>query len=146
MHTYILIYPLNIRAKKQNDKTHFVITYNPTLHNLTSIIHKQSNILYSSDHCKNVLKTLPFVAYRRCKNISDILIRTQLTKTHFNSVPVLNSCTTCPCIEHDCNKYTFYPTRESHKIESHITCNTFNVIYMIHRINYVVLTGNQTLA
>ena len=39
--------------------------------------------------------------------------------------------TTCPSIDQGRNNYTFYSTGETYKIKSHITCNTFNVIYMI---------------
>ena len=145
MRTYILIYPFNIGA--QNN---FVVKYNPTLLNLTNIIHKHSNILYSSDRCKNVFKALAFVASVLCKNISHILIRAQLSKTRFNSQGSFrcnsNSCGTCPCTEHGCNEYTFYSAGESHKIKSPISCNTLNVIYMIHSVNYVVFRGNQTWA
>ena len=39
---------------------------------------QHSNVLYSSYRCRNVFKNLPLVAYRRCDNISDILVRAQL--------------------------------------------------------------------
>ena len=91
----------------------FVITYNPTVPHVTSIIHKHSNILYSSDRCKNVCKTPPLVAYHRCKNISDILIRAQLTKTPCNNNSLgsfrcrSKKCTTCPYVEHGRNDTLF---------------------------------------
>ena len=97
-------------------------------------------MLYSSDRCRNVFKNLPLVAYRRCKNISDILVRAQLTNSTdtSNSRPTPGSfrcnnrnCTTCPYIEHGRNQYTFHSTGETHHIKSHITCETFNVIYLI---------------
>ena len=66
---------LTNKPKTQTETTPFVITYNPALPNLAHIIHKHSNVLYSSDRCRNVFKNLPLVAYRRCKNISDILVR-----------------------------------------------------------------------
>ena len=91
-----------------NDKNGFR-NYNPALPHLAHIIHKHSNVLYSSDRCRNVFKNLPLVAYRRCKNISDILVRAQLTNSTdtSNSRPTPGSfrcnnrnCTTCPYIEH----------------------------------------------
>ena len=80
---------------------------------------------------------LPLVAYRCCENISDILIRAQFTEIPCNSNSPSSfrcrskNCTTCPYIEHGRNEYTFHSTGESHKLKSHITCNTFNVIYMV---------------
>ena len=79
--------PLTKKPKTQTETTPFVITYNPALPNLARIIHKHSNVLYSSDRCRNGFKNLPLVAYRRCKNISDILVRAQLT----NSTDTSNS-------------------------------------------------------
>ena len=93
----------------QTETTPFVITYNPALSSLAHIVHKHSNVLYSSDRCRNVFKNLPLVAYRRCKNISDILVRAQLTNSTdtSNSRPTPGSfrcnnrnCTTCPHMEH----------------------------------------------
>ena len=69
---------LKTKPKKQTDIVPFVITYNPVLPNIAHIIHKHSSVLYSSDRCKTVFTNLPLVAYRRCKNISDILVRAQL--------------------------------------------------------------------
>ena len=63
---------LKPKPKQQTDTVQFVITYNPALPNISRIIHKHSNVLHSSGRCKNVLTNLPLVAYRRCKNISDI--------------------------------------------------------------------------
>ena len=102
--------------------------------------HQHSNVLYSSDRCRNVFKNLPLVAYRRCKNISDILVRAELTEDpdSSNSRVTLGSfrcnsrnCTTCPYIEHGRTQYTFHSTGETYHIKSHITWTTFNVIYLI---------------
>ena len=41
------------------------------------------------------------------------------------------NCTTCLYIEHGRTRYTFHSTGETYHIKSHITCTTFNVIYMI---------------
>ena len=93
----------------QTETTPFVITYNPALPNLAHIIHKHSNLFHSSDRCRNIFKNLPLVAYRRRKNISDILVRAQLTNSTntSNSRPTPGSfrcnnrnCTSCPYIEH----------------------------------------------
>ena len=46
----------------QTDTVPFVITYNPALPNITRIIHKHSNVLFSSDRCKKVFTSLPLVA------------------------------------------------------------------------------------
>ena len=59
----------------------------------------------------------------------------------------IKNYTTCPYIEHGRNEYTFHSTGKGHKIKSHITCNTFNVIYIIQcklcNLQYIG-RGNQT--
>ena len=100
-------------------------------------------MLYSSGRCKNVFTNLPLVAYRRCKNICDILVRAKLPEpTNTDQSGSLSgsfrcnktSCTTCPFIEDGRNQYAFYSTGQTFKIKSHITCETPNVIYMIQYI------------
>ena len=49
---------LKIQIQRASDTTPFVITYNPALPNLAHIIYKHSNVLYSSDRCRNVFKNL----------------------------------------------------------------------------------------
>ena len=83
-------------------------------------------------NCKLILfySYLLLVAYHRCKNINDILVRAQLTNStdNSNSRPTPGSFR---YIEHGRNQYTFHSTGETHHIKSHITCETFNVIYLI---------------
>ena len=108
--------------------TPFVIANNPALPNIAHIIHQHSHVLYSSDRCRNVFENLPLVAYRRCHNISDILVRAQLPETRDlnNSRTTLGSfrcnsrnCTTCPYLDPGRNKFTFHSTGETYKIKSH---------------------------
>ena len=112
--------------------------------NVAHIIYKHSHVLYSSEHCKNVFTNIPIVAFHRSNDLSGILVTAQLPETvncnnaratpgflRYNS----RNCTACPHIDHGRDK-----------IKSHITCNTFNVIFMIQcRLCYFALYwGNQT--
>ena len=128
---------LKNKPRTQTETIPFVITYNPALPNIARIIHQHSNVLYSSDRCRNVFKNLPLVAYRRCKNISDILVRAQLTETPESSNSRASpcsfqcnsrNCTTCPYIEHGCNQYTW---PQSIHIEHGCNQYTF-LIYEFH--------------
>ena len=56
----------------QPQRVPLVITYNPALRYVSSIINKQVYILSSSPRCANVFKAKPFVAFRRSKNLSII--------------------------------------------------------------------------
>ena len=133
---------LTKKRMTQTETTPFVITYNPGLLNLAHIINKYSDVLYSSDRCRNDFKNLPLVAYRRCKNISATFLLepsllTAPTPVAPDPPPVPFGATTgfapttCPYIEHGRNQYTFHFTGETHHIKSHITRETFNVIYLI---------------
>ena len=81
---------LKPKPKQQTDTVPFVITYNPALPNISRIIHKHSNVLYSSGRCKNVFTNLPLVAYRRCKNVTfwlELNCRNLLTPTNLGLYP-----------------------------------------------------------
>ena len=100
---------LKNKPRTEAETIPFVITYHPALPNIARIIHQHSNVLYSSNRCSNVLKNLPLVAYRRCKNISDILVRAQLTEDPDSSNSRVTTCsfrcnsrncTSRPYIEH----------------------------------------------
>jgi len=45
---------LKNKPRIQSETIPFVITYNPALPNIARIIHQHSNVLYSSDRCRNV--------------------------------------------------------------------------------------------
>ena len=60
---------LKPKPKQQTDTVPFVITYNPALPNISRIIHKHSNVVYSSGRCKNVFTNLPLVAYGVVKTL-----------------------------------------------------------------------------
>ena len=64
---------LKPKPKQQTDTVPFAITYNPALPNISCIIHRHSNVLYSSGRCKIVftnLKTLvTFWLELNCRNL-----------------------------------------------------------------------------
>ena len=100
---------------------------------------KRSFKLLSSDRCKNAFLHLPVVAFRRSPNLRDLLVTAKLSPniTHSNSALLSGSfrcgknCATCPYIFHGLTNYTFFSIGAAHSINSHITCKTKNLIYMI---------------
>ena len=118
------------------ERVPFVITYNPALRSISSIIRKHFHILISSPRCYNVFKAAPIVACRRSSNLSDFLVRAQLRNlTQHNqprgSYPCGKNCLTCKYISDGQTSYTFHATGETRPITNHIDCNSKNVIYMI---------------
>ena len=66
-----------------------VITYNPALRSVSSIIHKHFNILSPSPRCANVFKATvaPLVAFRRTNNLSNLLVNAKLPNPTHNTPP-----------------------------------------------------------
>ena len=62
----------------QPSRVPLVITYNPSLRSISSIIQKHYKILSSSPRCNDIFQTTPLVAFRRTDNLSDILVRSKL--------------------------------------------------------------------
>ena len=60
------------------ERVPFVITYNPALCSISSIIRKHFNILTSSPRCHNVFKSIPLVAFGRSSNLKNYLVRAKL--------------------------------------------------------------------
>ena len=118
------------------ERVPFVITYNPALRSISSIIRKHFHILISSPRCYNVFKAAPIVAYRRSSNLSDFLVRAQLRNLAQHnqprgSYPCGKNCLTCKYISDGQTSYTFHATGETRPITNHIDCNSKNVSYMI---------------
>ncbi|KAL9972935.1 hypothetical protein ACROYT_G019335 [Oculina patagonica] len=120
----------------QPQRVPLVITYNPALRHVSSIIHKHFNILSLSLRCTNVFKDKPIVAFRRSNNLSNILVSAKLRKTSATNQPhgsfrCGNNCLTCNYVSDGLTNYTFHTTGETTLINQHIDCNSKNVIYMV---------------
>ena len=125
----------------QPKRVPFVITYNPALCSVSSIIHKHLNILSSSPHCAKVFNAAPLVAFRRSNNLSNLLVSAKLRNPNQSNQPrgsfrCGHDCLTCNYVTHGLT--TFYSTGETRPIHHHIDCNSKNVIYM----NAIVVTNN----
>lgn len=114
----------------------FVIEYNTSLPNIGHIINKYWDILKLSDNPAVQLlhKYKPTMAFKRPKNIRDILVRTKLQSSSddtFNSSKCKHPrCTHCSNIsETDC----FYSSqnKKTYKLRCNATCKSSDVIYLI---------------
>ena len=94
-------------------------------------------LLLSSNRCKKVFQHLPVVAFRRSPNLRDLLVTAKLSSNSANpqlppgSFRCGKNCATCPYISHGLTTYTFFSTGETLPIESNLTCDTKNLIYII---------------
>ena len=65
--------------KKGNDRVPLVVTYNPALADLRRIIKVHQPILHTSQRCTDVFSQPPIIAYRKGRNLTQILTSKRLT-------------------------------------------------------------------
>ena len=134
----------------QPSRVPLVITYNPALRSISTIIQRHFKILSSSPRCNSVFQTTPLVAFRRTDNLSDILVRSKLrtdkqTNVTRGSFRYGKNCITCRYITDGRTNYTFSATGETRTIHDRIDCDSRNLIYMLHclRCNKQYIGGTK---
>ena len=94
--------------KKQNKRPIFVLTYNPALPSVSSILKKHWRVMTQDPYLKEVFPEPPMVAFRRAKNLKDILIKARVPpskpareKRVVKGMTPCNkpNCETCPYIK-----------------------------------------------
>ena len=130
------------KLNEQNNNI-LVTTYHPALPSVTNIVRKHHRVM--TDENSRLKRCFPkpsMVAYKRSKNIKDILVRAKIntrrkSKRKINGFFGCNrtwkeKCMTCVLIPkagfktHKCHK-----TKEIFNINSVVTCITRNVVYKI---------------
>ena len=125
---------LKYNEKQQSDRVPLVTTYHPDLPKLSKILRKRWDIITTSDRLTNVFTHHPVMAFRRPKNLKDMLVRAKINK------PVRGSggcspcdkprCQVCFCIQRT-DLFQSKATGSNFTIRQHINCNTTNLIYII---------------
>ena len=113
----------------------FITTFNPSLPQISNIIKKHYNLLFSSNRCKKVFQHLPVVVFRRSPNLRGLLVTAKLSSNSARPtsswfLPLWQKLRTCLYISHGLTKYTFFSTGETLPIKSNLTCHTKNLIYI----------------
>ena len=144
-----LVHPYQ-RSNNTFTRVPLVVTYHPNLPNFSAITGKFLPLLQISPRLKRIFPEKPIIAYRRPKNLRDLLVRAQLKPQEF--LPILGSspcesrrCLTCQhirtgiTIHSNCTGKTF-------NVWATATCKTANVIYLIEcklcHMQYVGETQN----
>ena len=129
----------------KEDKIPLITKFYSNLPSLSSIIRKHWSVLIEEDpRLKRVFPQPSVVAYRRGKNLKDLLVRAKVdTKRKSNRTVngyfrcgrgFFNQCATCNLIlengikSHKCNK-----TKETYQINSNVTCVSENVVRIWRR-------------
>ena len=129
--------------KNKERKTPLITTYHPAMPPISTIMKKHWKVMIEDDpKMKRFHPNPPIVAYKRSKNLRDMLIRAKIN-TKRKSQRKINGffrcgrkffkmCILCANIptegfkSHNCNK-----TKKTYKINMPVTCTTESVIYKI---------------
>ena len=130
---------LKYKPKQQNDRTIFVLTYNPALPSVSKILQKHWRVMVGDPYLKEVFPRPPMVAFRRAKNLKDHLIRAKIPppppvrlRRILNGMTACNKplCGTCPYVK----KTTIFkgPFSKNQVTLNHpMNCLSKNVVYCI---------------
>lgn len=134
---------LTYKPKEPSTRIPFVLTYYPSLPNAKAAVNKHWNILQINERMQGIFQEKPIMAYRRNKNLRDILGQTTI---HNNKVVrkqdisiQRGSCS--PCLTRNdnlcCNQIqrttTFRSriTNQEFRIFHRVTCKSKFVIYLL---------------
>ena len=84
--------PSRQTSKTSHSRAPLVITYHPTLPNFSAVLEKYQALLNVSPRLQKIFPEKPVIAYRRPRNLRDLLVRAQLTPKEF-----LPGSGTTPC-------------------------------------------------
>ena len=111
----------------------FTVTYNPNLTKVTKILHQHIPILHSQDETKRLANYKIITAFRRAKNLADIMIRNDITpakKKESGSQKCGKNCITCKYIVP--TKEAFNKNRSfKYTIHQYLDCNSTSVVYLL---------------
>jgi len=126
----------SLQPKQRGKETRIplVATYHPSLPSFNKVLTSKHPILHACSKLKEVLPDPPLVAYRRPKNLRDLLVKANVAST--TKEPPGNyrcgssRCKTCPALL-TTKEFVSHITGEKHLLKNKVTCKSSNVIYMI---------------
>ena len=124
------------RRRENDNRIPFVVSYHPGMPNVGGILRELQAVLESSDRCKQAVKDLPVMAFRRPKNLKDYLVRARLKPA--NSEAKVKGTVNCGnkrcmiCKNHlkIGHSFTSKKTNKSYSINYQLDCNSDNVVYL----------------
>ena len=111
-----------------------VVTFHPNLPKFPALTEKYLPLLHVSPRLKRVFPEKPITAFRRPKNLRDLLVSATLKPSNFTSAqgtfPCQNKrCLTCKHIK--TGTTTLSSSGHTFRVRATATCKTNNVIYLI---------------
>eukprot|EP00745_Piridium_sociabile_P022976 TRINITY_DN35811_c0_g1_i2.p1 TRINITY_DN35811_c0_g1~~TRINITY_DN35811_c0_g1_i2.p1 ORF type:complete len:584 (-),score=113.49 TRINITY_DN35811_c0_g1_i2:126-1877(-) len=127
---------LDYKTKALNDRTPFVITFNPCNPPLRQWLRESQPLLHSSARMKHAMPDVPVVGERNPKTFRNILMPSalpspQLQSDVTGSHKCKNQCVICR--EHlvECQTFQSNQTGEVFSLRKSMSCNTTNIVYML---------------
>ena len=122
------------QQKQRQRRVPLVNTYHPALVNLNKIIKKHFSILHTSESLKQAITNPPFIAFKRSKNLRDLLVHSRIT-TPASTITGNTKCTDkrCKCCQQTlvCTSFKSWVTGRKYNMRHYITCKTKTLIYLI---------------
>ena len=123
--------------EQTSDRVPLVLTYNDLLPNIHEIVNKRMDILHHCDNMKKVFPDPPIIAYRRDRNLSDIIVHGKLNKVTKNMTkeePKIceKKCDVCQIMRKDKHIYNIDKTKQFYIKDNNYGCQMENLIYGIH--------------
>ena len=118
---------LTYKKKKSSDRVPFVVTYHPRLRMMGRVLHKNFKLLQSNERLQKAFPEPPMVAFKRLKNLRDILVHTGPRATNQG----VRSCgdKRCKCCKHLQERTEFKINGKDHCVKNGGSCDTENIIY-----------------
>ena len=136
---------LQYKNKTNNRKIiPLITTYNKKLPNLKQMIEKHWNILKIDENLATTFnQTKPVVAYRRNKNLKDLIGQTNIKNNKVNRTTLKPKTGKCrPCLTNtknlcckqvlNTNTFTSHQTKQQFQIFHNINCRSNFIIYLLH--------------
>ena len=117
------------------DKVSLILTYNPGLPDIWTSVKRHWPLLQSSERCKDIFKKPPIRAFRRSKNLRDILVKARINKPNTGQIltPQCTNlrCNLCKQLKDTNTRVTNHKTGNNVTTRTDITCRTPNVVYIL---------------
>ena len=124
-------------TKGGGERVPLVATYHPTLNSLGKVARKLHPMLTNSEEHSEVFPEPPLIAFRRCKNLKDILVRARLSNegnggTDKKGCPRCGKsrCQVCNIMSNSEHFHSNIDSRE-YRINYSFNCDSSNVVYLL---------------
>jgi len=140
----------NKNTKTQDSSITFVCTYHPKLESLPQKLREHYNILDGDEFTKKVFPEKPMVAFRKCKNIQQHIVKNDInSKSQRDTTETTNQCNktckTCKLLSKE--SIIKSTTNHTFELKTKIQCNAKNIVYAAkckqHNTIYVGQTGEE---